>query len=169
MSPTVEEREALKAKVAAAFADVPRPAAAELVRCGCRECAALAKSFAGVDWRGAGAELLDQNYDQLPLFSPAAFRHYLPAYLLYSLEHFEYAGVCQFTLYQLTPDKETEGSAAHYTERFSLFTPAQMDAVYDFLALALRDDGFAHHHTSIGRAFGRLEKYTGQRPAAASG
>jgi hypothetical protein len=156
----------LKAKVAAAFGDVPRPAAGGLVSCGCPECAALAKSFAGADWREVGAQLLEQNYDQLPLFSPAAFRHYLPAYLLYSLEHFEYAGVCQYTLYQLTPGKETEGSAAHYAERFSDFTPAQMDAVHDFLALARRDESFAHHHTSIERAFARLEKHTGH---AASG
>ena len=169
MPPTREEIEFLKAAVAAAFADVPRPPSGGLTRCDCWECAALAKSFAGVDWRGAGAELLEANHDQLPLFSPAAFRHFLPAYLLHSLEHFEFDGVCQSTLYHLTPGKETEDSAAYYAERFGHFSPEQMDAVYGFLELARRDERFAHHHTSTARGIERLEKYTGHAARAAGG
>jgi hypothetical protein len=165
---TREELEALAARVEAAFAGVPRPAAGEVVLCDCWECTALAKSFAGLGWREVGAELLEKNHDQLPLFSPAAFRHFLPAYLLYSLAHFELAGVCEYTLYRFTPGKETEESASHYREKFAAFTPEQMDAVYDFLELARRDEGFAHHHTSIERGVKRLEKYTGHaaRPAS---
>ena len=163
-----EELEALAARVEAAFADVPRPAPGGVVSCDCEECAGVAKSFAGLDWRGVGAEVREENYDKLPLFSPAAFRHFLPAYLLHSLAHFELAGVCEYTLYQLTPGKETEASASHYGEKFAAFTPEQMDAVYDFLELARRDEGFAHHHTSIERGVKRLEKYSGHaaRPAA---
>lgn len=169
MSPTGEEIEALKARVAAAFADVPRPAAGGLVQCGCDECAGVARSFAGLSWREVGAEVLEENYDKLPLFSPAAFRHFLPAYLLHSLEHFEFAGVCEYTLYQLTPGKEDGASAAFYAARFEPFTPEQMEAVYAFLDLALRDDGFARHHTSIERGRRRLEKYSRRAPRAGGG
>jgi hypothetical protein len=156
----------LKAKVEAAFADVPRPAAGGLVRCDCWECAGLAKSFDGLGWRDVGAELLERNHDQLPLFSPAAFRHFLPAYLLHSLAHFENAGVCEYTLYALTPGKETEGEAEHFRERFEPFTPEQMEAVYDFLGLAARDERFAFHHTALGRGRRRLEKYSGHAARA---
>jgi hypothetical protein len=155
--------------VEAAFADVPRPAPGGLVQCDCDECAGVAQSFAGLDWRAVGAEVLEENYDKLPLFSPAAFRHFLPAYLLHSLAHFEYAGVCEYTLYQLTPGRETEAGAAFYREKFAAFTPEQMGAVYDFLELARRDERFAHHHTSIERGVKRLEKYTGHAPRAAGG
>ncbi len=93
MPPTAREVEALKARVAAAFADVPPPPEGGLVSHPCEECAGVARSFAGLRWGEAGAEVLEENYDKLPLFTPAAFRHFLPAYLLYSLEHFEYAGV----------------------------------------------------------------------------
>lgn len=165
LPPAREEIESLKARLAAAFADVPRPAAGEIVECGCAECAGVAGSFAGLDWREAGAEVLEENYDKLPLFSPAAFGHFLPAYLLHSLEHFEHAGVCEYTLYQLTPAGGAENSDGHYAPRFSAFTPAQMDAVYDFLGLALRDESFARRHTPIGRAAKRLEKYSGRAAA----
>ena len=145
--------------MSAAFADVPRPPAGEVVQCGCAECATLAKRFAGLGWREVGAELLEESYDQLPLFSPAAFRHFLPAYLLHSLEQFENAGVCEYTLYHLTPGKETEGSAEYYAARFAPFTPEQMGAVYDFLNLAEREEAFAYHRTSIERGRKRLERY----------
>ena len=169
LPPTREETERLKAKVAAAFAHVPRPPAGEVATCGCDECAGVAESFAGLDWRDVGAEVLEENYDKLPLFSPAAFRHFLPAYLLRSLERFESEGVCEYTLYALTPGKETESSARLYTACFSPFTPEQMDAVYDFLDLAARDERFAYHHTSIERGRKRLEKYSGYAARAADG
>jgi hypothetical protein len=169
LPPTNEEVEDLSAKVAAAFADVPRPSPGGLVPCDCDECAGVAESFAGLDWREVGAEMLEENYDKLPLLSAAAFRHFLPAYLLYSLEHFEFEGVCEYTLYHLTPDRETETSAPYYAERFAAFTPEQMDAVYGFLELARRDERFANQHTSIKRAARRLEKYSGHAPRAAGG
>jgi hypothetical protein len=173
MPPTSDEIESLKAKVAAAFADVPRPAPGEIVPCGCDECAGVARSFAGVSWREVGAEVLEENYDKLPLLSPAAFRHFLPAYLLHSLGRFENAGVCEYTLYALTPGKAGGAAAEYYRARFSRFTPEQMEAVYDFLELAERDEDFAHQHTSIGRGRKRLGDYSGHArarlPRAAGG
>jgi hypothetical protein len=170
LPPTSEEVESLKAKVSAAFDGVPRPPAGGVVRCDCWECAGVAKSFAGRGWREVGAEVLEENYHTLPLLSPAAFRHFLPAYLLYSLEHFELSGVCEYTLYALTPGKETGESAAFYAERFAPLSPEQMEVVYGFLDLARRDEAFAHHHTAIERGRKRLEKYSGsgargRRPA----
>ena len=162
MNEAEERRDSLKQKVLVAFADVPRPDENDVAPCPCQECTALARTLAGAEWRTVTPDVLEATHEQLPLFSARAFRYFLPAYLFYSLDHFGYDGVCEFTVYALTPGKETESSAAYNRERFGRFTPEQMDAVYDFLDLARQDESFAGYHTSIERGKKRLMRYVGR-------
>ncbi len=162
MNGAEERRDSLKEKVSAAFADVPRPDKNNIALCPCPECTALTRTLAGVEWRAVTPEVLEATHEQLPLFSPRAFRYFLPAYLLHSLDHFGYDGVCEFTVYALTPGKETESSAAYNRERFARFAPEQMDVVHDFLDLARQDESFAGYHTAIERGKKRLMRYVGR-------
>ena len=158
--PLTKERIALlKEDVFTAFADVPRPGEGDITQCDCDECRDVQKTFAEIDWKTASPKVVEENFDKLPLFSPEGLHYFLPAYLLYSLDHFKNDGVCEYTLYHLTPGKETESSVAYYRARFAPFTPEQMNIVYEFLDLARQDETFAYHHTSIERGKKRLEKY----------
>ena len=162
MPPTREQTASLKQKVLAAFADVPRPNKDDIVECDCDECRDVQKSFAEVDWETVSPSVLEENKDKLSLLSPAAFQYLLPAYLLYSLDHVENDGVCEWTLYALEPGKETESSVSFYRRKFAPFTPEQMNVVYEFLDMARLHEEFANHYTSIDRGKKRLEKYVGR-------
>ncbi len=97
----------LKSEIVKAFAEVEQPPKDNIALHECEECRGVRSDFAKVKWRETSSELLERNYDKIPLFSPAAFNYFLPAYLLYTLNNFddELSDVCDFTLYALTPDK----------------------------------------------------------------
>jgi hypothetical protein len=159
-----EKIEDLKRELRDAFSETRPPAGGEIVEHECDECRGIERDFAGVRRPEAPAELIEKNYDKLPLFSAAAFHYFLPAYLLYALEHFddEFSDVPQFTLYALTPGKtwkDPDGQiSSWWIERFRAFTPAQMNLIYRFLELARENPIYRNEIRSIERAFGRLKK-----------
>jgi len=99
--------ESLKSSVIQAFGEVESPAKENIVEHECEECCGVRKDFTELKWQKASNELLENNYDKIPLFSPTAFNYFLPAYLLYTLRNFDddFSDVCDFTLYALTPGK----------------------------------------------------------------
>lgn len=79
---------AVRATIRKAFARTPYPGDEKLViaRAGeDPECDQIAESFRGKNWRELPAGVIRGFADSLPLFTPAAFRYYLPAYMLASL------------------------------------------------------------------------------------
>ncbi len=71
------------------------------------------------------------NYETLPLFSPEGLRAYLPAYLFAALDSDNEDVVRSMTVYALCPP---EGKPdAWFKGRYAGFTPAQRDAVRQFL------------------------------------
>lgn len=160
MSISKKQLETLKQKVILAFANVPYPES-DLVRHECEECRDIRKAFTNLDWKTIDSKLLEENFGSLSFFSPEAFHFFLPAYLVYSLEHFEddFNEVPEFTTYTLTPDKEIKENPGWWQERFENFTKEQFNLIYDFLDLAKSNEEFDEFITSIIRGKERLKEF----------
>lgn len=158
-----EKIEYLKNEIFKAFANVEQPAKDNIALHECEECRGVREDFANVRWQEASDELLEGSYDKLPLFSPQAFNYFLPAFLIYTLDNFDdfYSEVCEFTLYALTPEKswiDEKGEISKwYKQKFAPFTLAQMNLIYQFLALAKENPIYMTNITSIERVFDRLK------------
>ena len=88
MAASDEQVELVRRQIEEAFADVRYPGDANLVydTSGHHlECNQIAELFRGKHWRELTLEFLVPNRDSLCFFSPAAYRFYLPAYLLATL------------------------------------------------------------------------------------
>lgn len=160
-----EKIEYLKDEIVKAFGETEQPAKENIALHECEECRGVRKDFANVKWQDASDKLLENNYDKIPLFSPDAFIYFLPAYLLYTLTNFddEFSEVCEFTLYAVTPDenwKDEDGNISSYwIDKFSSFTFAQMNSIYQFLVLAKQNPIYRYTDAnSIEKAFDRLRE-----------
>lgn len=155
--------ETLKSKIKSAFSQTKQPAWDNIALHECEECLGVRKDFVNVNWQKASDELLEKNYDKLPLFSPDAFKYFLPAFLLYTLRNFDedFSEVCEFTLYAITPGKSWKDDngqiSSYWVEKFSAFTEEQMNTIYEFLTLAEQNPIYTNDKTSIQRSFERLK------------
>jgi len=139
-----KQLETLKQKVISAFADVPYPKG-KIAPHECEECCDVSKTFANKNWKTIKPTILEENPCVMPLFSSEAFHFFLPAYLVYSLEHFseKYDTVCEFTIYAVTPDKKSiKNNSDYWREKFKDFTLEQMDCIYEFLDFVREDENF---------------------------
>lgn len=156
-----EKIESLKNRIFGAFPDVEQPDRDHVALHECKECCNLTEDFANVKWQKASGELLERNYDKLPLFSPEAFNYFLPAFLIYTLNNFDSCSeVGEFTIYALTPKKKwnQDGMASYWIEKFNLFTDQQMEVIYDFLELAKQNPIYEYELKSAGKKiFDRLK------------
>lgn len=75
--------------------------------------------------------------DALPLFKPAAFRYYLPAYMIACVDHRDHVDVAlDGTIFNLTPPTARRGWQWDFFQvRAELFTATERDAIGQFLAL----------------------------------
>jgi hypothetical protein len=145
MQPGTEELKELQQKIFKAFADVLYPEG-KLAAYDCEECRDLEKTFTKLNWRTIDREILEEYFGIIPLFTPESFRYFLPAYLIYSLEHFSpYDTTCEFTIYALTPSNKNmneKDMRNYWRDRFQNFTPEQMNCIYEFLDFVLDDENF---------------------------
>jgi len=154
--PDPQARKDLQAKISVAFADVPQPVDDNIVSHKCDECFSVRDAFKGRSWRSIPAGLIEANYDKLPLFTPAAFHHYLPAYLHRSLETENVDDdVLEYTIYGLDPFMGTAPSTHYRTptdlgnwprKHFETFSRAQFDVLVEFLELYVE---FPHAKKSL--------------------
>ena len=104
--------------------------------------------------------MIEAHPSKLPLLGPEAFVYYLPAYLLYSIEHFQYHHpVTEMTIYAVSPSEDytpEEGLGEHLCERLKPFTDDQINAVEEFLLLAESDESFRRYYGDNGPARRRL-------------
>jgi hypothetical protein len=75
----------LRTRVLDAFPRNTPPNANEIVSHDCEECDQLKNDFDGLAWWEADNAFIGANFDKLPLFTPAAYQYYLPAYILAAL------------------------------------------------------------------------------------
>lgn len=158
-----EKVEYLKKEIFRNFSEVEQPDENKIALHECEECRGVRKDFADVKWQEASNQLLEKNYDKLPLFTPQAFNCFLPAFLIYTLNNFDdsFSEVCKFTLYALTPGKSWKDKngkiSNYYIQQFAPFTFTQMDVIYQFLVLAKENPMYMTDITTIERSFDRLK------------
>lgn len=151
-----EPETVVRATIRKAFARTPYPGDEKLVVAGAGEdpeCDQIAESFRGKMWRKLPAGVIRGFADSLPLFTPAAFRYYLPAYMLASLgpdeepapmrklvpgrapdTAFEWYDVVNFVLFRLTLPESPEDSE-YFLARARQFSGEERKAIARYLEL----------------------------------
>jgi hypothetical protein len=124
------------------------PPSGDITSHSCEECAEVTTAFWGVRWWSADPALIDDSLDDLPLFTPHAYR-YLPAFLLRALETLEPDNlVTQFCLFNLSGDPSDDW----YRKRIEQFTPEQRAVIVSFLRCVCDDARFERFHTDAAAA-----------------
>ncbi|MFM5995246.1 MAG: DUF6714 family protein [Dolichospermum sp.] len=94
--------ENLKEKIESAFSKVPLPHDEYLLSPACQDESDI-EDFKGKNWKrwqDIPEQVIDCNYSSLPFLSPSALCFFLPAYLMYGLNHMN-SSVLEFTIYKL--------------------------------------------------------------------
>ena len=123
-----------------AFGDAPRPEDAELLHPQSMDDHDIQRLYGIRHWRDVPEAILEQEYAALFFLSPAAFRHFLPAYMSYALRHpGTDQAVVGSTVFALRP--ATDDLREFALSKFTLFDAPQRAAVLAFLeAMAKLDD-----------------------------
>ena len=100
------------------------------------ESEALAHGLRSQPWQRVDVAAVRRFKDALPLFEPAAFAYYLPAWLLACLQApAEVDSALDAVIFSLTPPARQRGwQSRFFAERARLFTPAETVAIAAFLA-----------------------------------
>jgi hypothetical protein len=121
--------ENLRTCIEEAFTSVEPPDPKNIIEHDCPECRAVRRVFRHEDWCGVKAEKVDWGHDKLSLFTPHAFQHFLPAFMLYSLDEPSDI-VCELLIYSLISHEEKD---EWWQKRLHEFTPKQKAACRLFL------------------------------------
>ena len=106
----------------------------------------LFDAFKGKHWQEISHDVIDKNFENLPLFSDVGFHYYLPAYLQRCLDDFSPRNLtCEFTIYFLCR-LITEQDNPWNLSRVRLFTDQQREVVRRFLRLVKDDERFVYFH-----------------------
>jgi hypothetical protein len=151
MEATSIKLDELRQRILAAFPKYDPPLPENITSHRCEECYGVRDDFRGVRWWAADDELIDENFDDLPLFTPEAYHYYLPAFLLRALDIFDPDNlVVQFCVYNLSPMK-TPIDDPWQRARLNQFTPEQITAIANFLECILKDERFYNHYAHAER------------------
>lgn len=106
-----------------------------------------AVEFRGRDWRTLSAEFLGRHGAALSYFSPAAFRYFLPAYLLHHLAGAQWTADPVFNLTHGFAEEDKGGEDSFDWEdiarrKFAVFPPPERAAIAAFLAHCDAHDPF---------------------------
>ena len=129
------------AQIAAAFADVPRPADGDLLHPDAHDDSDIQALIGVPRWQDLPDAAVEGEYSALAFLGPAGFRHFLPAYLSWVLRHPDGgAAVVSATIFALAPVAD-DPLRSFMLSKFSLLDEAQSAAVVAFLrAMAPYED-----------------------------
>jgi hypothetical protein len=135
-----ELADAVKLRILEAFETTPYPGDGGLVtdQSGYDpESSEIANAFKGKDWRDVSVEMLRSYAEALPLFTPAAFRYYLPAYMIGCVDSRYAVDVAlDSVLFNLTPPKDRSGwEWDFFWTRAQRFSKREREAIRSFLEL----------------------------------
>ena len=145
MNANADQAERLVSQIEEAFSDSPKPEGDPIVLDCDPDSEEVQAFLRDKDWRDLDARALVPLYmDVLPLLTPQAFRFFLPAYMIASVEaHDEADALPDFTAYSLTePDAQDTFSVDRgvpamspqgFRDNVSQFTAAQEEAIRAFL------------------------------------
>jgi hypothetical protein len=130
------------ARIEAAFADAPRPSNEDLLHERCLDDNDIVRLYAVAHWRELPDELVDSEYAALSFLSPDGFRHFIPAYMGFTLRHLgSGAAAVDSTIWSLAPVfYEDAGIQDFVVSKLSSLTDDQRAAVVAFLE-AIRELG----------------------------
>jgi hypothetical protein len=118
-----KDRMALADQIKAAFASTPSPGEGFDDISATEQDEGIVDYFRGTTWRGHSVAALRYHSAALSFFTGPAFRYWLPAFMLASLEDAEAADVIP----------ESIASSMQKAERLNLFTAAELRAIAAFL------------------------------------
>lgn len=132
-------------RVAAAFANHPKPPDEALLNRHCCECLETSEAFAGTAWQDVTLEQLLAGRETA-LLTVEAWRYYLPAAITWSVRDPKAVDVIADNLvHQLTPPGEDGALAEWFEPRARGFTLDQRAAIADFLEwFAERDEAWCN-------------------------
>lgn len=134
----------LKAEIESAFAAVPYPGDADAALIGhfCPECLETAALFRGVkwqDWKDKPLELFSRGREHLLVFTPAAFRYYLPLYMVQILIDYVYADIApDIVISTLIPLSESDEQCQ---KRYRQMSAREIQAIISFLEFLKKEYG----------------------------
>ena len=135
------------------------PAKEQLMPCTCDECKAVKEKISMIangNWNDISEDFIEENYDCLPLLTPEIFHFLLPAFLTYTLKHFDSGyKVSGFTLVHYVLIR-WEKNKSWWKNRFKNFSSSQLELIFSFLDLAFNDEGFENNSVSIEKGKRRL-------------
>jgi hypothetical protein len=150
--------EQLRATITSAFAAAPHPGDAALVTGDTSydpEYRAVAHAFSGKHWCELSRAFIREHRDALPLLGSAAFRFFLPAYLLACLEDETDLDTAPLNVVSsLSPPEPGNTSARAFSERAEAFTVAEARAIAAYLQLARDREPEGSIKTAATRALG---------------
>jgi hypothetical protein len=141
------------ARIAAAFADTPRPADDDLLHERCFDDNDIVRLYPVAHWTQMPDELIEAEYAALSFLSPAGFRHFIPAYMSFALRHLgSGAAAVHATIWSLSPDVNRDPELrAFAVSKLSQLTGPERAAAVAFLG-AIGELGDAYDADEAGKA-----------------
>jgi hypothetical protein len=130
------------ARIEAAFASASRPSNEDLLHERCLDNNDIVRLYPVAHWRDLPDELVESEYAALSFLSPDGFRHFIPAYMGFTLRHLgSGAAAVDSTIWSLAPVfYEDAGIQDFVVSKLSSLTDDQRAAVVAFLE-AIRELG----------------------------
>jgi hypothetical protein len=150
--------EELVRDIEAAFGHLDPPGDDKLLHPRCFDDMDIEAFYGAPHWRDVAPEIIGHENAALCFFSPEGFQFYLPAYMTWSLRHYESGSASVLhTLYSLDPGMWSGELRAFQLSKFELLTPEQRKTIVAFLDLFQDDEDLAD------LAENALENYWGRR------
>ena len=129
-------------KVEAAFAKVPYPGDNNIVEDSSGidiESNEIAAAFQGRHWRTIPFGILQKYVAAVSFFTIPAFRYYLPAYIIASINKFyETSDIPVNAIYSFIPPRHDTARCDFYQRRLNAFSVDELEVIKEFL-LIMRD------------------------------
>ena len=123
------------AQIDAAFRAARRPPDDELLHEQCMDDNDIVRLYPVQHWRELPDELVESEYAALSFLSPDGFRHFIPAYMGFTLRRLDSgAAAVDSTIWSLAPVFYEDPAIQDFTvSKFASFTESQRAAVIAFL------------------------------------
>jgi hypothetical protein len=141
------------AQIEKAFADAPRPANDDLLHEQCMDDNDIVHLYPVEHWRDVPDELVESEYAALSFLSPDGFRHFIPAYMIFTLRRLgSGAAAVDSTIWSLAPVFYEDEALKDFTvSKFASFSEHERGAVIVFLE-AVREHGDEYVAGQAGQA-----------------
>jgi hypothetical protein len=123
------------AQIEQAFEDAPRPSNDGLLHERCMDDNDIVRLYPVAHWRDMPDELVESEYAALSFLSPDGFRHFIPAYMGFTLRRLgSGAAAVDSTIWSLAPVfYDDPGIQDFVVSKLATLTESQRDAVVAFL------------------------------------